>query len=63
MIEFLSRTVLIGVGATALLDLWALLLQRFFRVPAPNWGLVARWFCHASGRTEARFLSGRIIGG
>jgi hypothetical protein len=46
MIEFLSRAVLIGFGATALLDLWALLLQRFFRVPAPNWGLVGRWFCH-----------------
>jgi hypothetical protein len=46
MIEFLSRAVLIGVGATALLDLWALLLQRFFKVPAPNWGLVGRWFCH-----------------
>jgi Protein of unknown function (DUF2938) len=46
MIDFLSRTVLIGVGATALLDLWALLLQRFFKVPAPNWGLVGRWFCH-----------------
>jgi Protein of unknown function (DUF2938) len=49
MIEFLSRAVLIGVGATALLDLWALLLQRFFKVPAPNWGLVGRWFCHLTG--------------
>ena len=46
MIEFISRAVLIGVGATALLDLWALLLQRFFKVPAPSWGLVGRWFCH-----------------
>ena len=51
MIEFLSRAVLIGVGATALLDLWALLLQWFFNVPAPNWGLVGRWFCHL---TDAR---------
>jgi hypothetical protein len=46
MIDFLYRTVLIGIGATALLDLWALILQRFFKVPAPNWGLVGRWFCH-----------------
>lgn len=51
MIEFLSRAVLIGVGATALLDLWALLLQRFFKVPAPIWGPVGRWFCHL---TDAR---------
>lgn len=53
MIEFLSRAVLIGVGATALLDLSALLLQRFFKVPAPNWGLVGRWLCHL---TDARMF-------
>lgn len=46
MIDFLYRTLLIGIGATALLDLWALLLQRFFNVPIPNWGLVGHWFCH-----------------
>jgi hypothetical protein len=46
MIDFVYRTVLIGVGATALLDLWAWTLQRLFKVPAPNWGLVGRWFCH-----------------
>lgn len=46
MTDFLYRSLLIGVGATALLDLWAWFLQRFFRIPAPNWGLVGRWFCH-----------------
>ena len=46
MIEFLNRAVLIGIGATALLDLWALFLHRFFRIPAPSWKLVGRWFCH-----------------
>jgi len=46
MIDFLYRMIFIGIGATALLDLWALVLQRFFKVPAPNWGLVGRWFCH-----------------
>ncbi len=46
MIEFLYRTVLIGVGATALLDLWAVILERFFKIPAPKWDLVGRWFCH-----------------
>jgi hypothetical protein len=57
MIDFLSRIVLIGIGATALLDLWALLLQRFFKVPAPNWGLVGRWFCHL---TDARVFHNDI---
>ena len=28
--------VLIGAGATLLLDLWSLLLQRAFKVPFPN---------------------------
>jgi hypothetical protein len=51
MIDFLSRMVLIRVGATALLDSRALLLQRFFKVPAPNSGLVGRWFFHL---TDAR---------
>jgi hypothetical protein len=42
-LEFLVRTALIGVGATAALDLWAQFSTRVFGVPAPNWGLVGRW--------------------
>lgn len=37
---------LIGVTATALADIWAIFLNRCFKVPAPNWGLVGRWFGH-----------------
>jgi hypothetical protein len=44
--EFLVRSVVIGVGATALLDLWSLLLKRVFGIARPNWALVGRWFCH-----------------
>lgn len=46
MLEFLVRAVLIGAGATALLDLWAQFLERAFGWPAPNWALVGRWFGH-----------------
>jgi hypothetical protein len=35
-----------GVGATASIDLWALLRARVFGVPAPNYGLVGRWLAH-----------------
>lgn len=46
MLEFLIRAVLIGIGATALIDLWAQFLKRAFGLPAPNWALVGRWFAH-----------------
>lgn len=40
-----------GVGATVLLDLWALLLNRVFGFGLPNWALAGRWFAHLpSGR-------------
>ncbi|MEX2148577.1 MAG: DUF2938 domain-containing protein [Steroidobacteraceae bacterium] len=38
--------VLLGVGATLLLDLWSLFLQRSFKVPFPNFCLLGRWLCH-----------------
>jgi Protein of unknown function (DUF2938) len=44
--DFLYRAILIGIGATALLDLWALVLNRIFGLPMANWALVGRWFCH-----------------
>ena len=28
------------------MDLWALLLERAFRIASPNYCLVGRWFCH-----------------
>lgn len=37
---------LIGIGATLTLDLWALLLKAAFGLPLPPWALVGRWFAH-----------------
>jgi hypothetical protein len=37
---------LIGVAATLVIDLWALLLKRLFGLPTPNWALVGRWVSH-----------------
>lgn len=37
---------LIGTGATALMDIWAMLLHRVFDLAPPNWGMVGRWFGH-----------------
>lgn len=44
--EFIVRALIIGIGATAVLDLWNILLQRLFAIPAPDWGVVGRWFGH-----------------
>ena len=39
----LISTILIGLGATLTTDLWALFLNRAFKIPAPNYCLVGRW--------------------
>ena len=46
MITLLYTGALMGLGATVLIDLWALVLQRLARVPLPNWAMVGRWVMH-----------------
>ena len=41
----LTRVALIGIGATAIMDLWLLLLKRL-QVPTLNFALLGRWFGH-----------------
>ena len=43
MRDFLLSALIIGTGATAATDVWAIARQRLFGIPAPNWGLVGRW--------------------
>lgn len=42
-LDFALHALLIGVGATAILDLWALLQHAAWGVPKANWALVGRW--------------------
>lgn len=51
MFELLWRGILIGIGATILMDLWAILLHRFFGQPKANWAPGGRWFWHLSRGT------------
>lgn len=44
-VEFALRTVLIGAGATVVMDAWALLLRRF-GVPSLDFALLGRWIGH-----------------
>lgn len=44
--DYLACTFLIGVGATAATDLWAIVRRRMFGIPPPNYALVGRWLAH-----------------
>src|SRR5690606_12536773 len=44
--DIVWRGILIGIGATIVMDLWALLLAAMPGQARPNWGLVGRWFWH-----------------
>jgi hypothetical protein len=37
---------IMGIGATALTDIWALARRRLFGTPLPDWALVGRWAGH-----------------
>jgi Protein of unknown function (DUF2938) len=44
--DFFFRAIVMGVAATALLELWALLLNRLFGFALPNWAMIGRWVAH-----------------
>ena len=49
--DLATQAVLVGTGATALLDLWTLARRAVTGTPVPDYGLVGRWFGHmARGR-------------
>lgn len=51
MIDLLWRGFLIGLGATILMDLWAIVLHKVFAQPKANWAPGGRWFRHlANGK-------------
>lgn len=44
-LEFVLRTLLIGAGATVMMDLWAAVLRQF-GIPSLNFALLGRWVGH-----------------
>ncbi|MDP2140763.1 MAG: DUF2938 domain-containing protein [Gammaproteobacteria bacterium] len=50
--------VLVGIGATVIMDLWALGARRVLNVPSPNYCLVGRWLSHMPG---GRFMHTSIV--
>lgn len=38
----------IGIGATAVMDLWGIVRRPLFGIPPPNYRMVGRWIAHMS---------------
>lgn len=55
--DFLISALVIGLGATALMDLWTIVRKRLFDIAPPNYGLVGRWLAHMP---RGRFRHGAI---
>ncbi|WP_420967426.1 DUF2938 domain-containing protein [Bradyrhizobium sp. B120] len=50
-VDFLARAVLIGTGATVVMDSWGWVRKRLLGMPPLDYALVGRWLGHlASGR-------------
>ncbi|MGY4317806.1 DUF2938 family protein [Bradyrhizobium sp. JR3.5] len=50
-VEFLARAMLIGTGATGVMDIWGLVRKLLLGIPPLDYALVGRWLGHlASGR-------------
>jgi Protein of unknown function (DUF2938) len=45
-IELLVGAAVVGLGATLVMDLWAVSLKRAFNIPSPNYCFVGRWLRH-----------------
>ena len=51
MADFLWRSLVVGIGGTAAMDIWALFLKAAFAQTLPNWGMVGRLFAHVGRGT------------
>jgi hypothetical protein len=47
--RYIIGATLVGLGATLVIDLWALLLKRGFNIPSLNYCLLGRWLLHMPG--------------
>ena len=44
--QILFRVLLIGVGATLVMDIWAFIAEALFAIPQSNFAMVGRWIGH-----------------
>jgi len=68
--EIILRIIIIGLGATLCMDIWAFVLKRFFRTPSLDYSLVGRWllsmfdgqFRHQKITATPTFSGEKIVG-
>lgn len=66
----LFNALLVGIGGTIILDLWALFQARVLKAPATNWAMVGRWignmprgrFAHAAMPSAPPVVGEAVIG-
>lgn len=69
-LEYAAYALVLGVGATMVMDVWGLIAARVLKFPAPNYALVGRWighmpqgrFVHPSIAKSPPILGERMIG-
>lgn len=49
----LCQVIVIGIGATLVMDVWAIVLKRLFNIPSLDYALVGRWLGHMTKGTFA----------
>jgi hypothetical protein len=50
-LRYIITAILVGLGATLLIDLWALFLRRGFNIQSLNYCLLGRWLLHMPAGT------------
>ena len=39
-------SIITGIGATIVMDIWGLFVKHILKIPGPSWALVGRWVSH-----------------
>ncbi|AOM79851.1 DUF2938 domain-containing protein [Pedobacter steynii] len=45
-LELLTFSLVIGIGATLIMDIYALMIKRFFNIPSLDYRILGRWIGH-----------------
>ena len=46
MALFMAQVIFMGIVATLVIDIWAVILSTIFKLPTTNWSMVGRWCAH-----------------